>query len=85
MDVDEVERVAAGLHQQSQALHQSMTAIEKLVTQAVHAWEGQDSKQFMDWWNSQHKPAINRASEAIEGLSRAAKQNADAQRRVSDN
>lgn len=83
MDVDEVERVAAGLHQQSQALHSAMNQITNLVNQAVHAWDGQDSRQFSDWWNSQHRPALTRAAEAIEGLSQSAKNNAREQRQVS--
>jgi len=83
MDVDEVERVAAGLHQQAGNLGQAISAINNLVNQAVHVWEGPDSKQFQDWWNSQHQPALNRAKEAIEGLSQSAKNNARAQRDVS--
>lgn len=83
MDVDEVERVAAGLHTQAQHLQQAIQQITNLVNQAVHAWEGQDSKQFLDWWNSQHKPALTRAAEAIDGLSTAAKNNARDQRQVS--
>lgn len=84
MDDAEVDRVASGLHQQSQALQQAMNAIGTLVNQAVSVWEGPDSKQFQDWWNSQHKPAIQRASEAIEGLSQSAKKNAEAQRQTSN-
>ena len=83
MDVDEVERVAAGLHQQSQALHTAINQISNLVNQAVHVWEGHDSTQFADWWNSQHKPALTRAAEAIDGLGTAPKNNASAQRDVS--
>lgn len=83
MDVDEVERVAGGLHQQSQALQQSINQISTLVSQAVHVWEGHDSQQFQDWWNSQHKPALSRAAEAIEGLSQSAKNNANQQRQAS--
>ena len=83
MDADEVERVASGLHTQSQALGQAISSINNLVNQAVHVWEGPDSKQFQDWWNSQHQPALKRAQEAIEGLSQSAKNNANAQRQVS--
>ncbi|MBT9258041.1 WXG100 family type VII secretion target [Phycicoccus sp. MAQZ13P-2] len=83
MDVDEVERVAGGLHQQSAALQQAISQITTLVNQAVHVWDGQDSRQFADWWNSQHKPALTKASHAIEELSRTAKKNAQDQRQVS--
>lgn len=83
MDVDEVERVAANLHSEAGKLQQAISQITNLVNTAVHAWEGQDSKQFQDWWNSQHKPALSRAAEAIEGLSKSAKENARAQRDVS--
>lgn len=83
MDVDQVEQVAAGLHTQAGQLQQAISTITNLVNQAVHVWEGQDSKQFADWWNSQHKPALTKAAEAIEGLSTSAKNNAAEQRQVS--
>ncbi len=83
MDVDEVERVATGLHNQANALGTAITTINGLIHQAVQVWEGPDSKQFLDWWNSQHQPALNRAKEAIEGLSTSARNNAKAQREVS--
>lgn len=63
----------------------AISTITNLVNQAVTAWDGQDSKQFADWWNSQHKPALTKAAEAIEGLSTSAKNNAAAQRQVSGN
>ena len=83
MDVDEVERVAAGLHSQAGNLGHLIQSIDQLVNAAVHAWDGDDSRQFHEWWNSQHKPALNNAMNAIDGLSQAAKNNASAQRQVS--
>lgn len=84
MDADEVERVAAGLHTQSSQLMHAIQQIGQLVDQAVSVWDGQDSRQFHEWWNSQHKPALSRAAEAIEGLSRSARNNASQQRQVSN-
>lgn len=83
MDADEVERVAAGLHSQAGNLNSLIAQIDNLVNQAVSVWEGQDSTQFHEFWNSQHKPALTQAMHAIDGLSTTARSNAAAQRQVS--
>lgn len=83
MDVDEVERVAGTLHQQSTQLTTAMNQIGQAVQQAVHAWEGQDSRHFHEEWNGNYRPALQKIAQAIEELSRKARQNAQAQRDVS--
>lgn len=83
MDVDEVERVAGTLHQQSTQLTTAMNQIGQAVQQAVQAWEGQDSRQFHDEWQSNYRPALQKMSQAIEELSKKARENARAQREVS--
>ena len=83
MDDAEVERVGNSLKTQANQLHDVMNQIGTLVSQAVAAWEGNDAVQFQDWWNSQHKPALEQARQAIEGLGQSALNNVAAQRQVS--
>ena len=68
VDDAEVERVGNSLTTQANQLHDVMNQIGTLVSQAVAVWEGNDALQFQDWWNSQHKPALEQAWQAIEGL-----------------
>ena len=53
------------------------------IGQAISVWQGNDATQFQDWWNSQHKPALMNASEAIAGLGQSALNNAQAQESAS--
>jgi len=46
-------------------------------------WKGQDSVQFAGWWRDQHRPALDRARQAIEGLGTSAHNNAADQRSAS--
>ena len=68
VDDAEVERVGNSLTTQANQLHDVINQIGTLVSQAVAVWEGNDALQFQDWWNSQHKPALEQAWQAIEGL-----------------
>ena len=83
MDDAEVERVGNSLSTQANQLPDVMNQIGTLVSQAVAVWEGNDALQFQDWWNSQHKPALEQARQAIEGLGRSALNNVAAKRDVS--
>jgi uncharacterized protein YukE len=83
MDVDEVERVGRSLKDQAHAIDHLISTVEGLINSAHGAWHGNDSNQFSDWWNSQHKPALHHAREAIDGLGQAALNNATEQRSTS--
>jgi uncharacterized protein YukE len=82
VDDAEVERVGNGLRTQANQLHDVMNQIGTLVSQAVAVWEGNDALQLQEWWNSQHKPALEQARQAIAGLGQSAPHNAAAQRDV---
>ena len=82
-DAGEVERVGHSLTTQANQLRDLMNQSGTLVSQAVAVWEGNDALQFQDWWNTQHKPALEQARQAIEGLSQSAPNNVAAQRGVS--
>lgn len=83
MDVEQVRGLANQLDQQSQEIHNVIAQIDKLIGQLMGAWQGKDANDFHNWWNSQHKPALAKAQEAIHGLGLSAKNNADEQERVS--
>lgn len=83
MDVDEVERVGHALISQAGAIEHLISTVEGLVNSAHGAWHGNDSNQFLQWWSSQHRPALQHAKDAIHGLGQSAINNANEQRTVS--
>lgn len=46
-------------------------------------WEGPDARQFLEWWEHEHKPPMVAAQETLNRLSGAAKQAAVDQERIS--
>ncbi len=83
MDVDLVDGIGKQLKQQAHAIETLIRTIEGLINNAVHAWDGNDSRQFHDWWVSQHRPALTNIAHAIDGLGTSAINNANEQRSVS--
>lgn len=84
MDVEQVRGLAKQLDQQAQEIQNVIGQIDKLIGQLMGAWQGKDANDFHDWWNSQHKPALAKAQEAIHGLSVSANNNAQEQEQVSN-
>lgn len=83
MDVEAVQNLGHQLQSQSEALNNAIRAIEGLVRQSQDVWKGSDASEFLGWWESQHRPALQQASEAIRGLGQAALNNASEQAQVS--
>ena len=83
MDVDSVEGLARQLKTKATEIDALTNAINGLVDQLQSTWKGQDAVQFKGWWDSQHRPALQRLREAIDGLGQAALNNASEQRSVS--
>jgi len=83
MDVQEIRNVGAQLKSQAQQIDQVISTIDGLIGTAIGNWTGHDADQFQDWWNSQHKPALQNAREAIDGLGQSAINNASEQESVS--
>jgi WXG100 family type VII secretion target len=79
MDVEQVQNLAGQLHSQAEAIQSVINAIDSIVSQLESAWQGNDARQFADWWNSQHKPALRNAMEAVDGLHQSALNNATEQ------
>lgn len=83
MDVEQVKGIGNSLNLQADSIGNVIAQIEALIGQAAGAWQGTDATQFQDWWNSQHKPALLQAQEAIAGLGQSAINNASAQESAS--
>ncbi len=83
LDVEQIRSIGTQLQGQSGAIDGVMAAIEGLINQAIDNWTGPDATEFQSWWNTEHKPALQRASQAIHGLGQSAINNAGEQERVS--
>jgi WXG100 family type VII secretion target len=83
MDVEQVQNLAGQLHGQAEAIQSVINSVDRIVAQLESAWQGQDARQFADWWNSQHKPALHNAMVAVDGLHTSALNNANEQSQVS--
>lgn len=83
LDVEQIRSVGGQLKGQAAAIDGVIASIEGLISQAIANWTGPDATQFQDWWNTQHRPALQTAREAIDGLGQSALNNADAQEQVS--
>lgn len=83
MDVEQVEQVARQLKTQAQALRSTANQMANLVNTAKSNWDGNDASQFENEWQSTHRPAIDRAADAVDALSDTAMRNVQAQRDTS--
>lgn len=79
MDPDQVISIGNQLNQQGDQINNVIAAINGLVGQLQGVWQGKDAREFEGWWNSQHRPALQQAAEAIRGLGQSAHNNAQAQ------
>lgn len=83
LDVEAVTQLSQQLKSQADGVQNVVNAINSLVSNIPSIWQGQDAKDFEHWWASQHRPALENARQAIEGLSQSAMNNANAQRDAS--
>lgn len=83
MDVDAVTQAAGQLGQQADAINGVINAINGVVQNLPNIWKGQDATQFEGWWDSQHRPALQQAEEAIRGLRQSALNNVSQQQGAS--
>jgi WXG100 family type VII secretion target len=84
MNVEAVRSLAGRLDAEGKQLLSVGGQVDKILSELGSNWAGRDFQEFRSWWLDQHKPALNRLVDLIEGLGRSAKNNADAQERVSD-
>jgi uncharacterized protein YukE len=83
MDVDAVDQLGNQLKGQGDSIQQVINHVNGLVSHSQAIWKGKDATDFMHWWESQHRPALQHVMEAINGLGQAAHNNANEQRNVS--
>ncbi len=79
MDTDQVINISNQLKHQAEQINGVINAINGLVSQLESNWHGKDATDFAGWWNDQHRPALQKASEAVNGLGQSAYNNAQAQ------
>jgi len=83
MDVEQVEKLGNSLKNQAHAIEQVINAVNHLVTHSQEIWKGHDARQFNEHWTAQHRPALQRVRDAVQGLGQSAMNNAREQRDVS--
>jgi WXG100 family type VII secretion target len=83
MDTDEVRSLAGQLQTQAQNITQVISSIDSIVASMENVWKGKDATDFQGWWQSQHRPHLNNAEQAIMGLHQSALNNAAQQDQAS--
>jgi len=83
MDVGAVRQLGHNLQGQAHQIEQVINSVQQLVVHSQDVWKGHDATQFADWWNTQHRPALQHVMEAVRGLGQSALNNAAEQEQVS--
>ncbi len=83
MNPDDVRRLASEIDSTARQLRSVDSVIERTMSELAREWQGGDFQRFRGWWQDQHRPALHRSVNSIEGLARSARYNADDQERVS--
>lgn len=79
MDVPQVQSIGNQLKHQADQINSVISAINGLVSQLPGVWHGKDATEFESWWNTQHRPALQNAAQAVAGLGQSALNNAQDQ------
>jgi WXG100 family type VII secretion target len=83
MNVETVRGIARSLKSQAASMHSVLARVDGLVNSIQNEWRGADAQAFCSAWRSDHRPRLVDLIEKVEGLARAASNNADEQERVS--
>jgi WXG100 family type VII secretion target len=83
MDPELVDQLGNNLKGQADAIQGVINAVNGLVMHSQDIWKGQDAMQFLHWWETQHRPALQHVMEAVNGLAQSAHNNANEQRSTS--
>ncbi len=85
MNVENIlSQVVPGFENQSTAVREVISAVERLITTVQTDWKGRDSEMFVDRWTNQYKRPLEQLAEDLAGLANTAKSNAEAQQQQSD-
>lgn len=83
MNVEAVENAGRQLKSRAHDIRALSASINSLVEQMQATWCGQDAVRFKGWWEQQHRPALERLRESIDGLGQSALNNASEQSHAS--
>lgn len=83
MNTDVVRRLASEIDSHASDLRAVDTVVQRTMSDLARQWQGGDFERFKGWWETEHRPALHRLVDSIEGLARSARFNADDQDRVS--
>jgi len=83
MNPDDVRRLASEIDSMGRELRSVDSVIERTISELAGQWQGVDFERFRRWWEGQHRPALHRLADSVEGLARSARYNADDQDRAS--
>lgn len=84
MDVEQVQQLGNNLKNQAEAIQGVINAVNGLVDNSQAIWKGKDAGDFLGWWNNEHRPALERVRQAVDGLGQSALNNAEDQMGVTN-
>lgn len=84
MNVEVIQgQVVPGFRRQSDSVNQIIREVERLIQIVQTDWKGNDSKQFIQKWESEYRPPLNRLVEELRQLADIAQRNAQSQAQTS--
>ncbi len=83
MDIEAVSSLAGQLDTQASQINSTINAIDAIINNMEGSWKGPDAVEFQGWWQSQHRPHLQSAEQAISGLAQSARHNVNAQQAAS--
>ena len=83
MDVAAMSQVAVSIDVQARRIQAAIGTIDGLVQQIAQDWRGPAAREFVGWWQGQHRPSLLRAEAALSGLAQAARNNISQQNHAS--
>ena len=84
MNVGEVRNLAGKLDQQASQINDNLIAqINSILGNLEANWQGGDFVKFKGWWETEHRPRLQKLAQDIAGLAQSARNNADEQENVS--
>lgn len=75
--------VVPGLKTQSEAVRTVIGEVERIIGVVQNDWRGDDSRMFIEKWQSEYRSPLQRLAEELNNLASIANSNAEAQRQQS--
>lgn len=84
MNVGEVRNLAGKLDQQANQINNDVIGqINSTLASLEANWSGADFQKFKGWWESEHRPQLQKLAQNIAGLAQSARNNAEEQEKIS--